>query len=80
MYTVYVLRSLKTGRYYIGQTKNLEQRIIRHNKGWEKFTNKEIPWDLVYKTDFGTRSEAVKREKLLKSYKNGNAFNKLVMV
>ncbi|MBI2096105.1 MAG: GIY-YIG nuclease family protein, partial [Candidatus Taylorbacteria bacterium] len=31
MFYVYVLRSLKNGRFYIGCTNNLERRIFEHN-------------------------------------------------
>jgi len=31
MYYVYILRSIKTARYYIGATENLARRLIEHN-------------------------------------------------
>lgn len=70
MFYVYVLKSLKTGRYYKGQTYNLLNRISRHNKGLEKFTSKELPWELVFHTSADTRSEAMQLEKKLKNLKS----------
>ena len=70
MFYVYILKSLKTGRYYKGQTNNLLDRISRHNKGFEKFTSKELPWKLVWSISKESRSEAMKLEKKLKNMKS----------
>jgi hypothetical protein len=32
-YFVYVLQNLKDGTYYVGSTRDLEARLIRHNLG-----------------------------------------------
>ena len=74
----YILQSLKTNKYYIGQTKNLDKRIIEHNQGLSKYTKSGIPWKIIYKKEHKSRTEAVKFEKLIKSYKGGNAFKKLI--
>ena len=70
MFFVYVLKSLKTGRYYKGQTNNLLGRIKRHNDCLEKFTSKEVPWELVFCIKKESRSEAMKLEKKLKNFKS----------
>ncbi len=69
-YVMYILRSERTNKFYIGSTGNLEDRIIRHNNGRSKATKTGIPWKLVYSEDFLTRSEAQKREMELKSWKS----------
>ena len=70
MYYIYLLESEKDGRYYIGQTSNLEERIVYHNSNRSKYTKNKGPWKLMgYKT-FQTRSEAMKEEKILKGMKN----------
>ena len=65
----YVLYSQKYNKIYIGYTSNLQQRLRSHNelatKGW---TIKFRPWQLIYKEEFETKSDALKREKQLKSY------------
>lgn len=43
-YVVYILFSDKLGTYYVGQTNNIEKRLITHNKGGKKYTSKGIPW------------------------------------
>ena len=66
-YFVYVLKSLKDGRLYKGQTHNLENRLQQHNSGKTKSTKGYTPWELVYFESFKTREEAVLREKYFKT-------------
>jgi putative endonuclease len=77
-YFVYILRSEKDSSYYIGQTRDLERRLIRHNRGGGNFTKKKIPYRLIYSETWPTRNDAVSRERLIKSYKGGEAFKKLI--
>lgn len=69
MFTTYVLYSEKYDKIYIGYTSNLQQRLFSHNelatKGW---TISFRPWRLIYKEEYETKSEAMNREKQLKSY------------
>ena len=66
-YFVYVLKSIKDGRLYKGQTSNLNKRLKQHNRGENKSTKGFMPWELVYFETFQTREEAVLREKYFKS-------------
>ncbi|MCX6328100.1 MAG: GIY-YIG nuclease family protein [Bacteroidia bacterium] len=66
-YWVYILYSESTGSYYKGQTQDIEERIIRHNNGYEKSTKKGIPWKLIWKTEKADRSSAMILEKKLKN-------------
>ncbi len=67
MYFVYVLRSLTTGRHYVGFTSDLVQRLGQHNQGITKSTKNRGPWELVHQEFLATRGEAMKRERFLKS-------------
>ncbi|MDP2798681.1 MAG: GIY-YIG nuclease family protein, partial [Deltaproteobacteria bacterium] len=49
-----------------GQTSNLDQRLKRHNANKGRYTKNKGPFTLVYKEEFMTRSEAMRREKFLK--------------
>ena len=70
MFTVYALYNVAHDKLYIGYTSNLEQRILSHNelgkKGW---TIRYRPWVLFYTEEFASKSEAMRREKELKSGK-----------
>lgn len=61
------MRSEKDGRIYVGISENLEKRLISHNKGETKSTRPFRPWVLFYKKLVGSREEARKEEKRLKS-------------
>ncbi|HUI28617.1 MAG TPA: GIY-YIG nuclease family protein [Candidatus Acidoferrales bacterium] len=67
MYFAYIIQSEKTLRYYTGSTKELENRLMRHNNGDTPSTRREVPWKLVHFEEFQSRSEAVKKEMGIKS-------------
>jgi predicted GIY-YIG superfamily endonuclease len=72
VFFVYILEN-PDGRFYIGQTDNLEERIANHNrtdKTAGKFTRKNGPWKLVWSESHGTRSAAMKREREIKRMKS----------
>ena len=66
-FIVYVLHSEKYDKIYIGFTSNLEGRLKSHNelgnRGW---TIKYRPWTLIHEESFGSKCEAIAREKELK--------------
>src|SRR5690606_1242952 len=68
-YITYILESTSTGRLYIGSTNNLEDRLLRHNTGRNKYTKGKGPWRILYFKKFGSRSEAVQLEQKLKRWK-----------
>jgi putative endonuclease len=63
---VYVIQSLSTGKFYIGHTNNLEDRLRRHNKGRSKYTRNKGPWKLIGFKTLQTRAEAMGFERKLK--------------
>ena len=82
MVNVYVLQN-EMGKIYVGQTTNLEQRLARHNKTLPSkstsFTSRNKgEWKVVYKEIVNTRTEALQREKQLKSYQ-GRQFIKRII-
>jgi putative endonuclease len=78
VYKVYILRSQKTDKYYIGSTSNINDRLKRHNGGRSIYTKSGIPWELVYTEEYLSRSEAMIREKQLKSWKNKKRIEELI--
>jgi len=75
---VYILRSQKDKKLYVGHTGNLEKRIGAHNSGMVRSTRLRAPFDLVYSEEFETRGEAIRRERYLKSLKGSKEKRKLI--
>ena len=73
-FKVYILESKKFEKYYIGSTKDLEKRLEFHNSSRARWTKRYQPWVLKYYEEFGDRTDAVKRERFLKSLKNTKRF------
>ena len=70
-FVVYVLQSQSTNKRYIGHTEELARRLAEHNDpshNVRKYTSRNRgPWVLVLEEHFETRSEAMRRERWLKS-------------
>ena len=84
-YYVYIIRSLKNDKFYIGQTNDLDKRLQRHNGGYEKATKNKGPWVLFAYLKSESRVQAMKTEKKIKNFKSRNrtmefAKNKMVIV
>lgn len=67
LFYAYVLRSLKDRSYYYGSAENITDRLEQHNRGKVRCTRGHRPYELYYSEEFGTRGEAVLREKFFKS-------------
>ncbi|MEW6714874.1 MAG: GIY-YIG nuclease family protein [Nitrospirota bacterium] len=48
---VYILKSEKNGRSYIGHTADLQKRLIEHNNGKSISTRSGKPWKLTGQFD-----------------------------
>ena len=70
MHYVYIIKSLSNGRYYIGETKDLADRMLRHNNNRNKYTRGKGPWKVVIYCVVEDKSRAVRFERKLKSLKN----------
>ncbi|HVW12373.1 MAG TPA: GIY-YIG nuclease family protein [Mucilaginibacter sp.] len=70
MFTVYALYSQKFNKIYIGYSSDSANRIVSHNElGTNGYTLRYRPWIIVHTEEFETKTEALKREKQLKSAK-----------
>ena len=77
MFHVYVLKSEKTGRRYVGSCENLETRVRRHNLGHSKATRHGVPWTLVHSETFSNRVDATGRERYYKSGRGRDELDQL---
>src|SRR5437763_4719252 len=67
VYHVYVLRSQKNGRRYVGSCSDLERRLSEHNAGYSKATKHGTPWKLIHSEHLPNRADAIRRERYYKS-------------
>ena len=72
MFTVYILRSDKDKKRYIGFTDNLDRRISEHNSGRVVSTKNRRPLNLIYTEQFENKDDAMKREMFLRSPQGRN--------
>ena len=76
MFYVYVLKSKKDGKLYIGFTLDLRLRLQEHHNGKVKSTCYRRPLELIYYEAYKNEKIARKREKQLKSGKAHTALKK----
>ena len=67
-----------SGKHYTGSCLELSKRIKRHQNHTGGKTTLIGDWSLLCSKEFSTIDEARKVEKLLKSYKGGNSFKKII--
>ncbi|RPJ28154.1 MAG: GIY-YIG nuclease family protein [Chloroflexi bacterium] len=67
LFFVYILRSQRLERYYVGSTENVEKRLHEHNSGKSASTRAGMPWELIHTECFRTRSEAMLQERKIKA-------------
>jgi putative endonuclease len=79
MFYVYVLKSKKDGKLYIGFTINLIKRFKEHSNGEVNCTKYRRPLKLIYYEAYKNREIAQKRERQLKSGKAHTALRKRLL-
>lgn len=71
MYFVYVLRCIDTKRnrrkLYVGSTKNIQKRPLKHKSGSTKATKSFHKIELIYYEACLNKTDALKRERQLKT-------------
>ena len=79
MYYIYVLKSKRDSRLYIGSTNNVTRRLLEHNSGKTPSLKKLIPLKLVFQQGFPTRTQARKIELKLKKFKNRKIIEQIII-
>ena len=75
---LYILRSEKTGRYYIGSTSDPIRRLEEHNNGLVKSTRSKGPWIRVALIEFSSPNIARKAEYYLKRQKRRSVAEQVI--
>ncbi len=77
MFYVYILRSAKDGKRYVGMTENLERRMNEHESGRVKSTKNRRPLKQIHTETYSTKQEAEAREKFYKTGKGREYLNQI---
>lgn len=78
MHYVYILRSKKDLKLYVGCTNDLKARLRLHNRGKVKATSLRTPFKLIYYEAFINQRDAFTREQWLKTGWGRNQIKKLL--
>ena len=75
---IYILKSEKNNRYYIGSTNDIERRLLEHNSGKTKSLKYILPMMLLFKKEFADINEARQMEIRLKKLKNRKIIERII--
>jgi putative endonuclease len=78
VYYVYILKSLKDEKMYVGRSNDLKSRVKNHEQGKVKSTKNRRPLELVFYEAYKSKDDAVRREAYLKSSK-GKSSLKMIL-
>lgn len=67
MYFVYILKSLKDQKLYVGYTNNLKERLEYHNAGRVMATRNRRPFEIIFFEGYLHQQDATSREKFYKT-------------
>ena len=70
MYYVYIIQSELDKSWYYGFSENPEKRLHFHNDGKSKYTKSKLPWKMIFRRGFKTKTKALKFERYLKKTRN----------
>ena len=63
---VYILYSESISKYYVGFTKDVNERLRKHNAQHKGFTSKGQPWILIKSYQVKDKAEAILLERKIK--------------
>ena len=68
---VYMLKSISPGKVksYVGYTKNINNRLLKHNENKGAKSTRGYKWIVIYKRYFKTKNKAMSYEYKLKNDK-----------
>jgi predicted GIY-YIG superfamily endonuclease len=74
---VYILE-MNNSKYYVGSTKNIENRLIEHQRWESKSTRNKLPIKLLYYKKYVNLIEAIHMETKLKKWKSRKMIEKFM--
>jgi putative endonuclease len=79
VYEVYILYSKSTNKYYVGQTEDLDIRLVLHNTGQFEGSSTKfgIPWIVYHTIECESRKQALAVENHIKKMKSVKYYQSL---
>lgn len=78
MWTLYILQSKSSGRFYVGHTNDQERRLAEHQSGQTTSTRNRGPWKVAYREEYESKQPAADRERQIKSWKSRVAIHSII--
>ena len=78
MYYVYILKSSESGKYYVGETDNIDRRLNQHITGKSSFGKRNKGIKLVHVINVNTLGDAKRLEYFLKKQKSHTFISKVI--
>lgn len=78
MHYVYVLKSLRDERLYVGRTDDLRERMKEHNAGKTWTTKRMLPIKLIFYEAFLDKEDAIRRERYFKTSKGKLSLKQII--
>ena len=69
-YSLYILKSRSSTKYYIGTSQNPETRLRYHNTLEKGFTSRYRPWEIVFTKEYPDKQQAQRVERKIKKWKS----------
>jgi putative endonuclease len=77
-WSVYILKSERIDKYYVGQSADPDRRLMYHNTVEKGFTSRYRPWEIVYRTECETKEQAREIESRIKKWESRIMIEKLI--
>ena len=78
MHYLYILKSAVSGKFYVGETNNLDRRLNDHSEQRTAFGKRNAEIKIVFKKTYENRSKARKAELWIKKKKSHSFIEKLI--
>jgi putative endonuclease len=78
MVFVYILRSLRNNRFYIGSTNNVNKRLVKHNQRLVRSTRNFRPYKIELSQEYDTLTQAKQIEYKIKRLKRKDYISKMI--
>jgi len=78
MPSVYILKSIRNRRYYVGSTINFQHRLEEHRKGKVRSTKGLCPFEVVFVQNFDSITKAKQIEYRIKKLKRKDYIERII--